>query len=472
VTAEKTYRINPVTRVEGSAKVNLFLEGGEVKDAQFCVTEFKGFEKYLERRMVHETPRITTRACGICPVSHHLAAAKATDDVFGVKIPEAAELLRELMHMGQYIQSHALHFFFLAAPDLVIGPDASPAERNVLGILKADRNLVNTAIKMRSVGQEIIRTIGGKAIHPVSAVPGGMSHPLSQEDRNKLLENTSEILPLAVNTLETGKKLMDGLEDIIQLDTTTKTAYMGTVKADGSLNLYSGFLKMKGVDGRSEQFKPSKFERYIAEKTAPYTYLKFPYYKALGWPDGIYRVGPLARINVADRIPTEKAGAAASEMKERFGPVMDQTFLYHVARLIEIVYATERAIELLENPEITSKNVRKAVEIKHGEGIGSIEAPRGTLLHHYKSDSKGRILMANLIVATVHNNPGINRSIKQVTQSCMEKGIAEQGMLNRVEMVIRCYDPCLTCAAHAMGRLPLVIDVHDESGFLRSLSRH
>ncbi|MHA2295141.1 MAG: Ni/Fe hydrogenase subunit alpha [Candidatus Hodarchaeales archaeon] len=468
----EVYKINPVTRIEGNARISLLMEGGEVKDAHFHVMEFKGFEKYLEGRMVYETPRLTTRACGICPVSHHLAAAKATDRVFETEIPETAELLRELMHVGQYIHSHALHFFFLAAPDLVIGPDTPVAERNLLGILKADKELAKNAIKMRAVGQDIIRTIGGKAVHPVSAIPGGFSHQLDTEKQDQLLKKVKEILPLTLNALETGKEVMEGLEDIVLLDSSNQTSYMGTVKVDGSLNLYSGFLKIMGPDGGVlEQFKPDSFERYIAERTETYTYLKFPYYKIAGWPDGIYRVGPLARINVADHVPTEHAGQAAKDFKEKFGKPAHKTFLYHAARLIELVYANERAVELLEHPAITSKKIRNAIVVKAGEGIGVVEAPRGTLIHYYKSDGNGRIKKANLIVATVHNNAGINNSVKQVAMDCIKRSITEEGMLNRMEMVVRAYDPCLTCAAHAInGRLPLIIDILDESGYVKTIS--
>ncbi|MFW9997636.1 MAG: Ni/Fe hydrogenase subunit alpha [Candidatus Odinarchaeota archaeon] len=470
--AEKIYSINPVTRIEGNAKVSLFLENGGIKEARFHVTEFKGFEKYLEGRMVHETPRLTTRACGICPVSHHLAAAKATDDLFDVEIPETAEMLRELMHMGQFIHSHALHFFFLAAPDLILGPDASPEERDLLGVFKADNNLVKNAIKMRAAGQEIIRTIGGKAIHPVSAIPGGMSYPLDPEDRDRLLKKTQEILPLTLEAMGTGRKLMNSLGEIIQLDSSAQTAYMGTVKENGDLNLYSGFLRIAGKTGNIyEQFRPSTFERYVAERTAPYTYLKFPYYKPLGMSEGIYRVGPLARINVADKVPTTQAGQFSEEFSEQFKKPAHQTFLYHLTRLIELVYANERAIELLESKEITGKHIHNPIEMKSGEGVGVVEAPRGTLIHHYKSDSDGRIQEANLIVATVQNNSGINQSIKETAESCLKKKISEEGMLSRVEMVIRAYDPCLTCASHTMGRMPLIIDIFDEAGPHRTISR-
>ncbi len=474
MTAEKVYQINPVTRIEGNARISLFIKDGHVKDAHFHVLEFKGFEKYLEGRMVHETPRITTRACGICPVSHHLAAAKATDHLFEMEIPETAKLLRELMHMGQFIQSHALHFFFLAAPDLVLGPDTPVPERNLFGLLSSNTKTVKDAIKMRAVGQTIIRTIGGKAIHPVSAIPGGMSHPLGFDDQQQLLEQTKEILPLALNTLEMGQTVMNGLEDILQLDSTTHTGYMGTIKTDGTLNFYSGLVRVLGSDGgHLAEFRPDMYDSYIAERTADFTYLKFPYYKSLGWPAGIYRVGPLARINIADKITTEHANEALGAFKEQFGRPTHYTFLYHVTRLIELLYSVERAIELLEHSEITNTHVHEKVKIKAGEGVGIVEAPRGTLIHHYKADSNGRVRKANLIVATVHNNLGINSSVKQVAESCLNNGISEDGMLNRVEMAVRAYDPCLTCAAHTIkGKMPLIIDIFDENGHVRTVSHN
>lgn len=469
---QQTIKIKPITRIEGNAHISLFLEDGKVNDAHFQVTELKGFEKFLEGRMVQEMPRYTTRLCGICPVSHHLAAAKATDALFEAPVPPAANLLRELMGVGQLLQSHALHFFFLAAPDFVVGPDAPPEARNLFGLIRKDKGLVKNALKMRTVGQTIIEKTGGKAVHPVSAIPGGMSHPLSQEDRDLLLKMTQDIMPAIRKTLEVGRTLIAKFEDIVGLDRNLQTHYLSLVQPSGALNLYDGVLRFMRADGMVDaDFKGNQYDNFIAERTTDHSYIKLPYYSPLGWPNGIYRVGPLARLNVADRIETEYAGEALKEFKSVFGSPAHQTFLYNVARLVEMVYANERAAEILQDSQVTSTHVNDPIEPKAGHGIGVVEAPRGTLIHSYKADHGGKVVRANFIVATTHNNPGINLSVKEVANSCLSTNMAEQAMLDRVEMVVRAYDPCLTCAAHAQGRMPLTLSFYEQGKLVRQVYR-
>ncbi len=462
----KKITIEPITKIEGHGKVTIHLDDeGNVAESRFHVIEFRGFEKFCEGRMFWEMPVITERACGICPVSHHLASAKACDDLLGIDIPPAAKKLRELMHMGQTIHSHALHFFFLAASDFVLGPDADPEQRNVIGIIAADPELGKKAIKLRKIGQTMIERIGGRAIHPVTAIPGGMSKPLSHEDRFIMLKEIDEAIDLAKVGLSVGKGVFEKYADIVPTFANIKTKHMGLVK-DGNLELYDGQLRIIGEDGNTlAEFDPRNYLDYIGEHVESWSYLKFPFYKKDGWPKGIYRVAPLARLNVADSISTPLAGAELKEFKQLGnGEPVQATLYYHLARLIELLYAAERAKQLLLDDEIVSRDVRIKVERKEGEGIGCIEAPRGTLFHHYWTDDIGRITRANLIVATVNNNPAINMSVSEVAKTFVKGGEVKEGALNMVEMAIRCYDPCLSCATHAIGQMPLVLELLASDG--------
>lgn len=461
----KTITIEPVSRIEGHAKVSVNLnDKGDVTDAKLHVLEFRGFEKFMEGRMIWEAPRITTQICGICPVSHHLAAAKACDDLFGVEIPETGRKLRELMQMSQYIHSHSLHFFALAAPDFVLGPDADPAVRNLLGVIGADAELAKKAITLRKMGQTMIERVGGKAIHPVTAIPGGMSKPLSKEDREQMLKDAKTALELSQLALDVGKGVFEKYSDLIPAFAAIRTKHMGLTK-NGALELYDGKLRINDVDGgKLAEFEPRNYLSHIAEHVNDWSYLKFPYYKPMGFPEGIYRVGPLSRMNVADRISTPLADKEMKEFKKAFGRSAQFTLLYHYARLIELLYASERAVELLDDESITNEKVRVPVVRGEGEGVGVIEAPRGTLFHHYKTDSSGRITMANLIVATAGNNQAMNMSIADVAQGFIRNGKFTEGILNRVEMALRAYDPCLSCATHAAGQMPLELELHTPEG--------
>ncbi len=454
--------IEPVTKIEGHGKVTINLDNnGEVSDAHFHVTEFRGFEKFCEGRMAWDMPVITTRICGICPVSHHLASVKACDDLFGVSIPPAATKLRELMHMGQFIHSHSLNFFFLAAPDFVMGYDSDPAKRSVVGIIEKDPELAKKAIRLRKIGQTIIDKVGGRAIHPVTAIPGGMSKPLSHEDRFELAAQAKEAVTLSCLAVEIAEKIMEGssVTDLGDI----KTMHMGLTNK-GKLELYDGRLRMVDVDGkRLEEFDPKEYLSFIGEHVEDYSYLKFPFYKKRGWPDGIYRVAPLSRLNVADGISTPLASAKFKSLSGK--RPLQANMYYHYARTIELLYAAERAAELLADDEIVSKEVRVKVDRAEGrgEGVGVIEAPRGTLIHHYWAD-EGKLSKANIIVATGHNNRAIDLSVAEVAKKYIHKGKADEGMLNKVEMAIRCYDPCLSCSTHAIGNMPLAVEVISHDG--------
>lgn len=454
--------IEPVTKLEGHGKVTIHLDDkGEVSDAHFHVTEFRGFEKFCEGRMLWDMPVITTRICGICPVSHHLASAKACDDLLGIEIPPAAKKLRELMHMGQFIHSHALHFFFLAAPDFVMGYNSDPLKRSVIGILEKDPDLAKKAIKLRKIGQTIIDKVGGRPIHPVTAIPGGMSKPLSHEDRFELRNLAKEAISLSSLSVEIAENILgsSALSDLGDL----KTAHLGLVK-NSNLELYDGTLKMIDEKGKIlEEFDPKNYLEYIGEHVEDSSWLKFPFYKKKGWPDGSYRVAPISRLNVAENIATPLASA---KFKSIAGiKPLQANMYYHYARTIELLYAAERAFELLSDDEIVSKNVRVRVDKKEdvSEGIGVIEAPRGTLIHHYRAED-GKISKANIIVATAHNNRAIDLSVAEVARAYIHNGEVTEGILNKIEMAIRCYDPCLSCSTHAIGKMPLILDIRARDG--------
>ncbi len=458
--------IEPVSRVEGHGKVTIHLnERNEVEKSHFHVVEFRGFEKFCEGRLMSEMPVITTRICGICPVSHHLASAKACDDVLGIDIPSPAKKLRELMHMGQIIHSHSLHFFFLAAPDFLLGPSSDPAKRNIVGLIDADPELAKKAIVLRKIGQDIIECVGGRPIHPVTAIPGGMSKPLSHEDRFNMRKDVDKAVEITQLGIKICKDIYEKYSDIISRFAVIKTNYMGLVK-DGNLEQYDGKLRIIDETGKIlEEFDPRNYLEYIGEHVEDWSYLKFPFYKKQGYPEGIFRVGPLGRLNAADSISTPLANKEFVEFKKLGnGKPVKETLYYHYARLIETLNAAERARELLDDDEIVSKDVRVKAERKAGEGVGVIEAPRGTLIHHYWVDDYGKIEKVNLIVATVCNNPAIDMSVNEVAKEFVNGGKIEEGALNMVEMAIRCYDPCISCATHAIGQMPLKINLLASDG--------
>lgn len=460
--------IEPVTRIEGHAKVTVHLKpDGKVEHAYFHVNEFRGFEKFCEGRMVFEMPYITPRICGICPVSHHLAAAKAGDEVLGCPPPKPAVMLRELMHMGQVIQSHGMHFFELAGPDLLLGFDADPAIRNVVGLIRAAPDVAIKAVRLRKFGQEIIKTLGGRKIHPDFAIPGGVNKALTQAERDVILSALDE----NIDTTQLGITIMKdwaaaNMEDINKF-AVLKSGYFGQVTPNNGLELYDGNIRLIGVDGTElECFDGRNYLDYIAEHVEPWSYLKFPYYKKMGWPDGVYRVGPLGRLNASDTIETPLAGEHMKFWKAiNNGKPVENTLYYHLARMIEVLFALERVRMLCDDPDILSTNIINTQQDFKGEGVGVIEAPRGTLFHHYWANDNGQLERVNLIVATGHNNWAMSTAVDNVAKTYIDGPVTE-GMLNRVEAAIRAHDPCLSCSTHAVGQMPIEIQVFDAAGEL------
>jgi len=458
--------ISPVTRIEGHARVTIYLnEDGSVERSFFHVDQFRGFEKFCEGRMFFEMVEITPRICGICPVSHHLAAAKACDAVVGATPPRPASLLRELMHMGQVIQSHGLHFFHLASPDLIFGFDADPRIRNVAGLAEKDPELARKAIRLRAFGQNIIALLGNKKVHPVFAVPGGVNKSLKPEERDTILAGMDEMMNIAKTGLELVTSWAEAERELVEGFADLKTGYMGLVK-DGALELYDGNVRLKDRKGDLlEEFPSEEYLDYIGEHVEDWTYLKFPFYRKLGWPEGVYRVGPLGRLNVSDDISTPLASEELRKFKAlgKGGPV-SQTLYYHYARVIEILYSLERTQQLLDDPDILSGDIRAGWKNVTGEGVGCIEAPRGTLFHHYRTDDKGTLTGINLIVATGHNNFAMSRSVDAVAKTFIKNGEAGEGILNRIEAAIRAYDPCLSCSTHAVGSMPIFLEILSHRG--------
>lgn len=465
--------IQPVTRIEGHAKVTIQLDDqGNVTDSRVNVVELRGFERFCIGRPVEELPRIVCRICGVCPWAHHLASSKACDAVFGVEIPSVAKKLRELAYMAHFVHSHALHFFVLSGPDFVMGPDADYSIRNVVGIVQRAPDVAKRAVRTRFLGQMMTQLLGGKAIHPDVSVPGGWSKPVTEVEVKRLKEMAQECLDFASFAMDLAKKeIFPKYLDMVKSFAPISTGFLGMVK-DGALNLYDGNLRMMSLDGRHVDFAVEEYPNYIAEHIEPWTYLKFPYYKKegefsmdLAKPVGIYRTNALARINVCDRISTSLANKELEEFRASFGRPAQLTLLYHWARLIEMLYAAERAVELLNDPEIIDPNTRKAVRPRAARGIGVVEAPRGTLIHDYETDEKGIVKDVNLIVGTTHNNAAINMSVKKAAQDNIKGGKYDQALLNMVEMAIRAYDPCLSCATHSLdGRIPVKIDIYDSKG--------
>jgi NAD-reducing hydrogenase large subunit len=471
----KTITIEPVTRIEGHAKVTIRLDdAGNVAQARFHVNEFRGFEKFCEGRLFYEMPLITERICGICPVSHHLASVKACDAILGVEPPRPARLLRELLHMGQTFQSHSMHFFELAGPDLLLGFDADPAARNVVGLYQADPKLTAKAIAMRKFGQQIIERLGERRVHPNFAVPGGVNRALAVADRDALMADIDTMTACALEGLAIMKSWMEKHAREMETFASFPTGYLGLVTEDNALALYDGTLRMVDEQLRPvERFDGRHYLDFIAEHVEDWSYLKFPYYRKLGWPGGAYRVGPLGRLNAADKIATPLAQKEFALFRDlRDGQPVEGSLYYHYARLIENLYAIERARELLEDPDILSTDIRTTAWPANREGVGVIEAPRGTLWHHYWVDEQGRLEKVNLIVATGNNNYAMSRAVEEVAKQYVHGDNVSEGALNRVEAAIRAYDPCLSCSTHAVGRLPLVVQVLAADGsLLREIAR-
>jgi NAD-reducing hydrogenase large subunit len=454
--------ISPVTRIEGHAKITIHLDdAGKVQDSFFHVEQFRGFEKFSEGRMFYEMPQITPRTCGICPVSHHLASTKACDVIAGTTPTPTAHKLRELMHMGQMIQSHGMHFFELAGPDLILGFDADPAIRNVVGVIQANADLAVKAVKLRAFGQEIIRKLGERRVHPIFGVPGGVTQPLKSADRDWILGELDGHIATTVVGLDFIKGWMQNNAQVMAEFATFPSAYMGLVQEDGALELYHGKIRMVDVDGTLlEEFDPSNYLDYIGEHVNPYTYLKAPFYLKRGYENGIYRVGPLGRLNAASHISTPMAQSEMLIWKSlNGGKPVEGTLYFHYARLIELLYALERTRELVDDPGILSTDVVNPMGTITGMGVGVLEAPRGTLFHHYWTNDQGVITKVNMIVATAGNAWAMNHSVNMVAKRYVDGTKLTEGMLNRVEAAIRAHDPCLSCSTHAQGQMPIRVEL-------------
>jgi F420-non-reducing hydrogenase large subunit len=479
--------IDPITRLEGHGKISIFLDDtGEVENAYMQIPELRGFERFCIGRKAEDMPLLTSRICGVCPVAHHMAGTKALDAAFNVEPPSAAKKLRELMYCGYFIYDHTLHFYYLGGPDFIVGPDAPPEKRNIIGVIeKAGLNIGKEVIKHRAYGQRITELIGGKATHPVCGLPGGISKPLSEENRQEIGKMATSAVEFAKFSLKLFHDIVLGNSkyvDLIKSDAyTLKTYYMGLVDDDNKVNFYDGKVRVADPSGNEFlKFEPKDYLSHLEEHVEEWTYVKFPYLKKVGWkgfvdgPDnGVYRVGPLGRLNASDGMTTPLAQAEYEVMYRTLGgkPV-HSTLAFHWARLIELLYAAERAVELVKDPEITSTDVRNKPG-EPGEGVGIVEAARGTLIHHYVLDSDALIKDVNLIVATTNNSPAINMSIRNAAKGLIHNNNVDQGLLNMVEMAFRAYDPCFACATHfAVGQMPLTVEIYShEKKLLKTVQR-
>jgi NAD-reducing hydrogenase large subunit len=476
----KKIHIEPVTRIEGHAKVTIHLDdAGAVAEARLHVVEFRAFEKFCIGRPFYEMPGITNRICGICPTSHALASVKAGDAIMGVAVPETAVKLRKIMNWGQFVQSHALSFFHLSAPDLLLGFDSDPATRNVMGLIQEYPDVARKGVRLRGIGQEIIRVVADKSIHQAWAVPGGVREPLTEEKRDyikSLLPEAYETTELALNLL---KSNLDKFKEDVKIYE-FPSLFAGLVTPDGGLELHDGLFRFVDTDRRMIEsgIRNDKYRDYIDEASECWSYLKFPYFKARGPYNfkesaGMYRVGPLARLNICDYAGTPKTDRELENFRRQgSGGAVTSSFHYHYARLIEILFSLEKIEETLNDPEITDDWVRAEAGVNRLRGVGMTEAPRGTLIHDYQVDRNGLITDVNLIVSTGHNNMAINRTITNIAKRYVRGADVSEGMLNRVEHGIRVYDPCLSCSTHAVGKMPLQLQIVSPAGtVVRELRR-
>jgi F420-non-reducing hydrogenase large subunit len=484
----KRITIDPLTRLEGHGRVEIFLdEKGEVADAYLIVPDLRGFEGLCLGRPAEEMPRITNRICGLCPEAHHLASAKALDALYQAEPPRAARQIRELLYTAFYVADHATHFFILAGPDFVLGPDSPKAERNLLGVFrKLGDNFTKKILGCLQQNKEVVALLGGRKIHPVAGLPGGWSRSVSEEERGQIEQVARSNIELALTFLKFFEETVLGREEHLDLirseGFSNRTYYMGTVDDHGRPNFYDGKIRVVGPDGDEyARFHPRDYLQHIEERIEPWTYQKLPYLKNVGWrglrdgrKSGIYCASPLARLNAADSMATPRAQEQFERMFETLGrgkvKGRNQPIHYrlaaHWARLIELLYAAERMVELSKNREITDPHVRAAVTGTPSEGVGSVEAPRGTLIHHYRTDERGMLSAVNLIVGTTHNHAPLGLSIKKAARHLIRKGtVVSDGLLNRIEMVVRSYDPCFSCAAHALpGGSGLTVTIRDHNG--------
>ena len=481
--------IDPITRLEGHGKIDIFLnDAGEVENSYFQVPELRGFEKFCEGRLAEDMPQITQRICGVCPEAHHIASVKTLDDLFHVDPPSAAKKLRELLYSAFFVTDHTTHFYILAGPDFVMGPESPVAERNILGVIaKVGLELGGAVIKTRMRNHHIINILGGRAVHPVFGLPGGVSKGLNEEERREVEQIARESVEFARLSLKVFDDIVlknKAYVDMILSEAYThRTYYMGLVDKNNKVNFYDGKVRVVSPEGKEfVKYAPREYLDHIAEHVEPWTYVKMPYLKKIGWKgfvdgkdSGIFRATPLSRLNAADGMATPLAQAEYERLYSTLGgkPV-HQTLATHWARLVELLYAAERLLELSRDPEITSTDIRVIPTATPDEGVAIVEAPRGTLTHHYITDEKGVIRKANLIVATVNNAAPINMSIKKAAQALIKPGKEiTEGLLNRIEMAWRPYDPCWGCATHALGKAPMEVTIYDSrGGVVRRLSQN
>ena len=482
--------IDPITRLEGHGKIEIFLdEQGEVANTYFVIPELRGFEQFCVGRPAEEMPRITDRICGVCPEAHHMASTKALDALFHVEPSPAVKKLREMFYMAFYVTDHTTHFFALGGPDFVLGPDSDPAERNILGVVhKVGVDIGKQVIECRQRNHHVIQMVGGRGVHPVAGLPGGWSKAISEKERKEIEQIARKNVDFAQFALQIFDDVVlknSAYVDLILSDAFThRTYYMGTVDANNQLNFYDGLIRVVDPEGKEfVKYNPRAYTHHIAERVEPWSYLKFPYLKNVGWKgfedgqtSGVYCATPLSRLNVTDGMATPRAQEAYQKMYEtlgsqklngRYQPV-HQRLATHWARLIELLYAAERMLELITDPEITSPDVRQIVNNIPDEGVGCVEAPRGTLTHHYWTDENGILTRVNLIVGTTNNYAPIAMSIKKAAQSLIHPGVAiTEGLLNHIEMAFRAYDPCFACATHSLpGQMPMEVTVLDASGIV------
>ncbi|MEM0492558.1 MAG: Ni/Fe hydrogenase subunit alpha [Candidatus Thermoplasmatota archaeon] len=473
---KKEINIDPITRLEGHGKITIFLdEKGDVENTYLQIPELRGFERFCIGRRAEDMPQLTSRICGVCPVAHHMASTKALDSAFHTDPPPAAKKLRELLYCGYIIYDHILHFYFLGGPDLIVGPDSTPMDRNILGVIeKTGLDIGREVIKHRSYGQKITSILGGKATHPVCGLPGGVSKGLNDDELREIKEMVKSCVKFSKYTLDLFHDIIKNKDykKLIESKAYHLNVYnMGLVDDKNRLNFYDGVIRIIDTKGEEHvKFKADEYDRYIAEHVEEWSYMKYPYLRDIGWHglkdgdgNGLYRVGPLGRLNVIDGITTRGAKKAYDEMIDYTGgKPINSTLMYHWARLIELLYASERAEELTMDESITSSYIRNPVK-EPGEGVGVVEAARGTLIHHYDIDRDGLIRKVNLIVASTHNAGAITLSISKAAKGLISKGKVNNGILNMIEMAFRAYDPCFACATHLLpGGLPFDIVIHDK----------
>jgi NAD-reducing hydrogenase large subunit len=458
--------IDPVTRIEGHAKITIHVaDDGSVADAVFHVTEFRGFERMFEGRPLWEMPAIMARVCGICPVSHLTASAKAGDRILGVQVPPAAVKLRRLANWAQVLQSHALSFFHLSSPDLLLGMDSEPAKRNIFGLMAANPELARGGIRLRQFGQRIIAALGGQSIHPAWVVPGGVRHALGDEDKAWVRKRIPEARRTTLDAIGLFKGLLDRFREEAEVFGQFPTLHLGLVAPDGTWETYDGAMRFTDGSGNVvTEADPTRYRDFIGEKAEAWSYIKSTYYKPTGYPDGIYRVGPLARLNVCERMGTPLAEREFAEFRARGREATNGSFLFHLARLIEILACVERIEMILDDPELQSDHIRAEAGVNALEGVGCCEAPRGILFHHYQVTSDGLIRKANLLIATAQNNLAMNRTVAQIAKHFIKGREIPEGVLNRIEAGIRAFDPCLSCSTHAAGQMPLLVQLIGAGG--------